>query len=154
MRRRLLAVGLALGSMFVVALMLAMLVLGPLLGAGRAGARALALDELYGSLWEWLGIPVAFVVLVALVVVILHAAAHVHKSWRSHVIAAALAGLGWLLSSLAFRAYLAIFGGNPVFGVLGGALVVLLWLYLLSLALMLAAEVNAVLDAERPPRNG
>ncbi len=34
---------------------------------------------------------------------------------------------------------------NPVFGVLGGALVVLVWLYLLSAALLFGAELNAVL---------
>jgi membrane protein len=146
-RRRLLAIGLAVGSMLVMALMLAMLVLGPLLGAGRAATRALGVDELYWRLWAWLGIPMAFAVLVAWAVVILHVAPHPHRSWRSHVAAAAVAGGGWLLVSLAFRAYLAVFGGNPVFGVLGGALVVLLWFYLLSLALILAAEVNAVLDS-------
>ncbi|MDQ4131697.1 MAG: YihY/virulence factor BrkB family protein [Actinomycetota bacterium] len=149
-QRRLLAIGLAVGSMFVISLMLAMLVLGPLLGAGRAAARAVGVDELYGKAWQWLGIPVAFLVLVGWAVVILHAAAHAHRGWRSHLVAGAVVGGGWLLGSLAFRAYLAVFGGNPVFGVLGGALVVLLWLYVLSLALLLGAEVNAVLDSPEP----
>ena len=49
------------------------------------------------------------------------------------------------------RSYLAVLGGNPVFGILGGALVILLWFYLLSLALMLGAEVNAMLA---PPDDG
>jgi len=44
--------------------------------------------------------------------------------------------------------YLGVFGGNPIFGILSGALVVLVWMYLLSLALLLGAELNAVL-AER-----
>lgn len=150
-RRRLLALGLAVGSMVVVSLMLAMLVLGPLFGAGRAAAGALGIDELYGTVWEWLGIPVAFVVLVGWAVAILHAAPHAHRGWSSHLVGGGIAGTGWLLGSLALRSYLAVLGGNPVFGVLGGALVVLLWFYLLSLALMLGAEVDAVLD---PPGDG
>lgn len=150
MQRRLRAIGLAVGSMVVIALMLAMLVLGPLLGAGRAVARVVGADALYGRLWQWLGIPVAFLVLIGWAVLILHAAAHAHHGWRSHLLAGAVVGGGWLLGSLAFRAYLAVFGGNPVFGVLGGALVVLLWLYVLSLALLLGAEVNAVLDSPEP----
>ena len=44
--------------------------------------------------------------------------------------------------------YLGVFGENPIFGILSGALVVLVWMYLLSLALLLGAELNAVL-AER-----
>jgi membrane protein len=146
LRRRLLALALAVGSMFVMALTLAMLVLGPLLGAGRAAAEALGVAELYGRLWEWMGIPVALAILMGWAVVILHAAPHDHQGWRHHVVGAAVAGTGWLVGSLGFRAYLAVFGGNAVFGVLGGALVVLLWLYVLSLALMAGAEVNAVLD--------
>ncbi len=148
LKRRLLALGLALGSMFLVALMLAMLVLGPLLGAGRGIARALGLDDLYGVVWQWAGIPVAFIVLVGWAVVILHVAPHAHRCWRSHLASGTIVASGWLLGSLAFRAYLTVFGGNPVFGVLGGALLILLWLYLLSLALMMGAEVNAVLDGE------
>ncbi len=160
LQRRLLALGLAVGGMVVVALMLVMLVLGPLLGAGRAAARPLGLDELYGAVWQWVGIPVAFVVLVGWAVVILHVAPHAHASWRSHLVSGGVVGIGWVLGSLAVRTYLAVFGGNPVFGVLGGALVILLWLYLLSLALILGAEVNAVLDVpdegagRRRHRNG
>jgi uncharacterized BrkB/YihY/UPF0761 family membrane protein len=63
----------------------------------------------------------------------------------------ALTGALWLIVSGAFRLYLHLFGGNPVFGVLGGARVVLLWLYLLSLGLLIGAELNAVL-AERRAR--
>ena len=146
-RRRLLALGLAVGSMLVVSLTLAMLVLGPLFGAGRAAAAALGVDDMYGRVWEWLGIPVASAVLVGWAVVILHAAPHSHRSWRPHLLAGASVGAGWLVGSLALRSYLAVLGGNAVFGILGGALVVLLWFYLLSLALMLGAEVNAVLDS-------
>lgn len=147
LQRRLLAVGLALGSMLVVSVMLAMLVLGPLLGAGRAVARLVGQEEVYGSVWNWVGLPVAFAVLMVWAVVILHAAPHAHRSWRPHLVAAAVTGVGWLLGSLGVRAYLVFFGGNPVFGVLGGALLVLLWLYVLSLALMAGAEVNAVLQS-------
>lgn len=42
-----------------------------------------------------------------------------------------------------------------MFAVLGGALVVLLWLYMLSLALLIGAELNAVLgESSGTPRTG
>ncbi len=146
-RRVLVALGLAVGTMLVVALMLVMLVLGPLLGAGRAAAGAVGLGDVYVELWRWLGMPVAFIVLVGWALLILHAAPHVHRTWRSHIVAGAFVGAAWILGSLGLRAYLAVFGGNPVFGVLGGALVILLWLYLLALALMFGAELDVVLHA-------
>ncbi len=58
----------------------------------------------------------------------------------------------WLAVSVAFRLYLHFVGGNEVFRVLGGALVVVLWLYMLSLALLVGAELNAVLARGRAPQ--
>ncbi len=144
-RRRLVALALALGSLVVMALVLTMLVLGPLLGRGRDLAGSLGAGELYVTLWEWLRIPVAFLVLVGWAGVVLHAAPHQHTGWRREAVGPVVTGVLWLVVSLAFRLYLALFGGNEVFGVLGGALVILLWLYLLSLALLIGGEVNAVL---------
>lgn len=148
LRRRLVAVGLAAASMLLVILILAALVLGPLFGAGRVLAGWVGVDAAYGALWGWLGIPLAFVALLAWAAVVFHSVPHPHVGWRPHVAGAALTGVLWLLVSFGFRLYLQFFGGNPVFGVLGGALVVLLWLYMLSLSLLIGAELNAVL-AER-----
>lgn len=43
--------------------------------------------------------------------------------------------------SFAFRLYLEVASGtNPVFGVLGGAMILLIWLYLLSTGLLVGAS--------------
>ncbi|MDP9070279.1 MAG: YihY/virulence factor BrkB family protein [Actinomycetota bacterium] len=148
LRRAVVALALVLCTLVATAVMLAMVVLGPLLGQGRALARSWGVDELYVTLWEWLRLPVAFLVLLGWATLVLHAAPHVHRGWRHDAAGALLTGVLSLAVSLAFRLYLALFGGNPVFGVLGGALVVLAWLYLLSATLLFGAELNAVL-AER-----
>ena len=148
LRRRIVALGLAGASVMLVVLTLAALVLGPLFGAGRVVARWIGVDAVYGAVWQWLGIPLAFVALLAWAAVVFHSVPHRHVGWRQHIAGAALTGVLWLLVSFGFRLYLQLFGGNPVFGVLGGALAVLLWLYMLSLALLIGAELNAVL-AER-----
>ena len=159
-RTRLLAVGLALASMVLIVVTLTALVVGPLFGAGRHVARWLGAGEVYGAVWEWAGVPVAFVALLVWAAAVFHSVPHHHVGWRQHVGGAALTGTLWLVVSAGFRLYLQLFGGNPVFGILGGALVVLVWLYLLSLALLLGAELNAVLvgrakntadDSELPP---
>lgn len=145
LRRRIVAVGLAAASMLLLVLTLAALVLGPLFGAGRAVADWLGVDAVYGAVWTWLGIPLAFLALLAWAAVVFHSVPHRHVGWRPHIAGAACTGVLWLFVSFGFRLYLQLFGGNPVFGVLGGALVVLLWLYMLSLALLIGAELNAVL---------
>lgn len=149
LRTRALALGLAAGGVLVITLMLAMLVLGPFLGIGHRLSRTVGLDELYATLWRWLGLPAVFVVLVGWAAVVLHAAPHRHLGWRHDLVGAGATGLLWLAVSLAFRLYLELFGGNQVFGVLGGALVVLLWLYVLSLALLVGGQLNAVLAERR-----
>lgn len=152
-RIRLVAVGLALASMLLIVVTLTALVVGPLFGAGEAVARWVGLKDAYGAVWEWLGIPFAFLALLAWAAVVFHSVPHHHIGWRQHVGGAALTGVLWLVVSAGFRLYLLLFGGNPVFGVLGGALVMLLWMYLLSLALLIGAELNAVL-AERSGAGG
>jgi len=147
-RTRFVAVGLAVASMLLVVVTLTALVLGPLFGAGRNVAQWMGLDDVYGAVWDWAGVPVASVALLAWAAVVFHSVPHRHVGWRQHVGGAALTGTLWLLASCGLRVYLELFGGNPVFGILGGALVVLVWLYLLSIGLLVGAESNAVL-AER-----
>ena len=134
--------------MLLLVLTLAAIVLGPLFGAGRAVAGWLGVGAAYGAVWTWLGIPLAFFALLAWAALVFHSVPHRHVGWHPHIAGAACTGVLWLFVSFGFRLYLQWFGGNPVFGVLGGALVVLLWLYMLSLALLIGAELNAVL-AER-----
>ena len=56
-----------------------------------------------------------------------------------------LTGVLWLLFSGGLRLYLDVAGSvNQVLGVIGGILTVLLWLYLLCLALLVGGEVNSL----------
>ena len=150
LRRRAVAVGLALGSTLLVVLILVMVVLGPLFGLGRGLAGAIGLEDVYRTLWNWLALPVAFVTLLMWSALVFHAVPHRHAGWRHHFAGAALTGVLWLAVSVGFRLYLHFVGGNEVFRVLGGALVVVLWLYMLSVALLIGAELNAVVARGRP----
>jgi membrane protein len=148
LKTRLVAVGLALASMLLIVITLTALVVGPLFGVGRTIAQWVGAADIYGVVWQWAGVPVAFVALLVWAAAVFHAVPHRHVGWGQHVGGAALTGVLWLLVSGGLRVYLGVFGGNPIFGILSGALVVLVWMYLLSLALLLGAELNAVL-AER-----
>ena len=57
----------------------------------------------------------------------------------------------WLAASVGFNVYLEFaLASSPVFGALGGGLIVMTWLYLLCFGLLVGAELNAVLHG--PPR--
>ncbi|WP_049899557.1 YihY/virulence factor BrkB family protein [Halococcus agarilyticus] len=69
-----------------------------------------------------------------------------------------LAALGWTVTEFAFQLYVAYAGQYAAYGVIGGVLLVLLWLYYSGLVLLLGAVVNVVLagrsgflDDERAP---
>lgn len=147
------AVVLALGSVLVAVVMLATLVLGPLLGGGQEVADAIGLGDAFAFFWELLRAPFAFVVLVLWATALYRLAPDHRTAWRRHLPGALLASTLWLLVSLGFRLYLRVAAnGNEIFGVLGGTLTLLVWLYALGVGLILGGELNSVLIRRREAR--
>lgn len=143
---RLTALGLALGSAVVGSLILAMLVVGPLLGTGQDVADAIGAGQAFATFWDWVRWPTVVVLIVLWAATVFHLAPNHRTPWRSDVPGAVLTALLWALASLGFRAYL-VFAAqtNEVLGALGGTLIMLIWLYLMSLGLLLGGEFNALL---------
>ena len=57
----------------------------------------------------------------------------------------------WLLVSLATKVYVANFTDyNAAYGSVGGVMVVLLWMYVSSIAILVAAELNAEIEHASP----
>jgi membrane protein len=152
-RQRLVAAVLSLGSVAVGALMLAAFVAGPLLGGGQALAEVLGLGDTFASAWAIVRWPIAFglVVLWAAAVYLLGPNRKSHLS--QELPGAVLTALFGLAASAALNVYLRLVAAaNPVLGSLGGGMILLLWLYLLSLGLLIGGELNAVLrDRRRKP---
>ncbi|MBW3556257.1 MAG: YihY/virulence factor BrkB family protein [Actinobacteria bacterium] len=137
---------LALSTLLVAVTILVMFVVGPLFGGGQAVAGAVGLGEVFSTLWRWGRIPFGFVVLVLWAATMFHLAPHRRSSFRSDLPGALVTGVLCLLFSAGLRLYAQFAGGvNQVLGVIGGVLTVLLWMYLLSLALLIGGELNGVL---------
>jgi membrane protein len=150
LRTRLLALGLALGSIVAGAVMLTVIVIGPLFGTGEQIAAEVGLGDQFAVAWNVFRLPVAFVLLVAWAAAVFHLAPAHHTAWRDDLPGAVVTGVLWVLFSAGLRLYVEIAEqGNAVFGALGGVLIVLLWFWLLSLAVMIGGEVNHVLLARR-----
>jgi membrane protein len=137
---------LAIGSVVMATVMLTLLVLGPVLGGGSQVAGAIGLGDAFATFWDILRAPFAFVALILWAATIYQRGPDHDTAWRVHLPGALLAATMWLAVSLGFRLYLRVAGqGNEVFGVLGGALTLLVWLYLIGIGLLLGGELNAIL---------
>ena len=138
-------------SLIVAALVAVMIVVGPLLGGGEELAERFGAGTLFTTVWDWFRWPVVFVVVVCWAASVYHFAPRRRTPWRSDLPGAVVSTVWWLAVSLGFRVYLdaASSGMNAVFGLLGGALILLVWLYLLAMGLLVGAEINSVLNNRR-----
>ena len=147
LRQRL--VGLVMVAVGVAAFVLVfgLLVLGPKL-SGWVGSLVGAEGAVR---WAWLlgEWPILLVGLLVAFGAVLYLGPNVeHPRWSFLSVGAGLAVGLWLLASGGFAIYLAFFGSyNKTWGSLAAVIIMLTWLWLSSLALLFAAEVDA--EAER-----
>jgi membrane protein len=135
---------LTLGAIVVVVVALALIAVFPGfiddLGLGQAGALA-------ASIARW--VVLALVVLTALAVVYRYAPDRANPRWRWVSWGAVVALVVWLLGSVGFSWYVDNFGKyNQTYGALASVIVLLLWLFLSSFAVLLGAELDAEIERQ------
>ena len=150
LRQRMVAGLLSIGSVVAAAFLLVVVVAGPVLGGARAIADAVGLSRPFGEIWAVLRWPIAFGFVVLWAAAIYHfgpnRTSRLSEELPGAIVTAAF-GLG---ASGGLNIYLRLAGAaNPVLGSLGGGLILLIWLYLLSLGLLIGGELNAVLTERR-----
>jgi membrane protein len=135
---------LTLGAIVVVVVALALIAVFPGvvddLGLGQAG-------ELAASIVRW--VVLALVVLTALAVLYRYAPDRANPRWRWVSWGAVVALVVWLLGSVGFSWYVDSFGKyNQTYGALAAVIVLLLWLFLSSFAVLLGAELDAEIERQ------
>ena len=149
-RRRWLGLVLGMGSVLTGALAVTLLVLGPVFGSGIDPLVEVGLDDTYSVLWRVLRWPVAFGALVMWATTMQHLAPPERHRWRQDIPGGLLTALLWLAASAGLNVYLTyIVTASPLLGALGGGLILMSWFYLLCVALLAGATLNAVLAARR-----
>lgn len=143
---------LAIATIIVGSLTLAGLVIGPLLGREDFVGDGFAGDTLT-FLWIWLRYPVAVAIIIAWAATIFHVAPNRRARWRYELPGATFTAGFALLATLAFSVYLRTLSSssNAIFGVIGTAITLQLWLFLLAIGLVLGAEVNAAFALRSGP---
>lgn len=137
-------------------LALGVVIVGAVLLVGNAvallaGPELLSLLGL-GDFWGVLRWPVAMVLLVAMTwLVYLVLPDRRQRGSAGPTLIGAVVGTGlWILATWGFRVYVADFGSyDQTYGFVGGIIVLLLWLYLTSLAILFGGEVAATLEQHR-----
>ena len=152
-RRRLLGLGLGLVTVVIVVLALTLVVVGPLLGRGEEVADLVGLGTAFVVVWNVLRLPVLFVVVTLWLLLVFHHAPNRRTRWLESLPGAVATSTLWLVATAGFHLYLRVAGErNPVLGAFGGGAVVMIWVFLLSVALLLGGELNAVLAERRSGR--
>ncbi len=144
---RLVGFGLTVATVTMASLVMLMAVVGPLFGVGGGIADRLGAGNGFVVAWDLARWPLVAVVLVVWSATVYHVAPSHRTPWRSELAGACIATVWWVVVSLGFNRYLAAAssGSNAVFGLLGGALSVMFWLYLMAMGLLVGAEINSLL---------
>ena len=138
------------------------LVLGGALVALLAGFVAVAAPALaarLGTPWtalvRWLRVPVVTLLMMILWATIYSVLPDARQKSKFITPGAVTGVLVWLSASLGFSFYLSHFSTlGFTYGALGGIIVLLLYMWICSLALMLGAELNAVLTRRSSEESG
>ncbi len=139
------------GGVVVVALVL--LAAGQLLGQRASSSGVPSWFWVLAGFARW---PLLLLVLMAEAAIVLRVAPNIKLPWGWVSPGTVLFAVGWLASSAIFVAYVSWAGGYAAtYGALGGVVVLLLWLQLSALALLLGAEMTAMMhgcneEAEDP----
>ncbi|MGH9321375.1 MAG: YihY/virulence factor BrkB family protein [Vicinamibacteria bacterium] len=135
------------------AISLAAMVAGLALFVGAAAAilAGPSMIELSGipPIWHVLRWPIAFLLVTALIWLIYYLLPnHEESPSPKWTLVGALCGAGlWTLATLGLRLYVSNFGSySKTYGVIGGIMVLLLWLYFSAFSVLLGGEVAATLE--------
>jgi membrane protein len=141
-QRRLLALGLTAGfSLFIVTALL-LLVFGPEIAAGVA--QVVGLGPAFTVAWSVLRWPLAVGLALIGVGFVYAVAPAGGPRWRGVTPGTVVAVASWLGATAGLRVYVGrIADYNATYGSIGGAILLLLWLYLTGLVLLVGAEVDA-----------
>lgn len=147
-RRRLLAVGIMVAGLVVLAAYLPLLAFGPRLGDVLADRYGLGAALSVG--WQVLYWPIAIGIGVGALASFYHVAPNWRTPWRRDIPGAVLAAVVWILAALALRVYVQTSVLDGGLGPLAVPIALLLWIYVTAIAVLLGAELNAEIERMWP----
>lgn len=151
-KRQLLAIGLTFATGLGIILAIALFLVGGQIGT--LVADAIGLGSTWATVWNIARFPLILVILIVALAVLYWAGPNstIPLRWLSP--GAVFAVVGWVVITLFVNIYFQYAGGYAEsYGVLGGVLAFIFYLYLMSLVLLIGGELNAHL-ARMAPQEG
>lgn len=108
---------------------------GGFLGLGHTGRRV----------WTVMQFPLAFAFLVALGFIIYYFLPNVKQDWKKVLVASTVMTILWVVATLVFRMYIQYFPPNPTYGIIGGVIILLTWMYYSMFVVLAGGELAAEL---------
>lgn len=147
-KRRLLAMLLTVALALFVVIALTLILVGPAMVSRLAGW--LGFGSAVAFLWALVRWPASLFCVVLSVDLVYHFAPNRRGRWVWITPGSMLATILWIVGSLAFRVYVSHFGTyTATYGAIGGAIVTMLWFYVSSIAILIGAELNGVIEAAK-----
>lgn len=110
-------------------------------------ASQFGLGGAFAAAWKILQWPVILLLIATGIGLINYFAPDAEQDWEWITPGALLATVLWLVASLGFKLYVANFADyNATYGSIGGVIVLLLWFYISSLAILVGMELNAEIE--------
>lgn len=148
-RRKATALGLTIALAVFIVLSFTLVVAGPTLA--EKVADWFHLGAAFEWTWKIAQWPVVFGLVSLAIALVYYFAPDARQDWIWITPGSIFATALWLLVSLGFRFYVTNFGSyNATYGTIGGVIVLLLWLYMSSLAVLAGAELNAEIEHASP----
>jgi membrane protein len=139
------AIGLTLLFSAFILTALVLMVFGPKIGETVAGW--VGLGSVFTLVWNVVSIPIVILLVSIGTALVYYLAASVDQKFRWVTPGSLLAVVLWLIMSAGLRWYVTYFANyNATYGSLGGAILLMLWLYLSGVTLLVGAEVNAEIE--------
>jgi membrane protein len=105
----------------------------------------LGLDHTGRLVWKIIQFPLAFAFIVALGFIIYYVLPNAKQDWRKVLGASTVMSLLWVVATLVFRLYVQYFPPNPAYGIIGGVIMLLMWMYYSMFVVLAGGELAAEL---------
>lgn len=107
-------------------------------------SRQVGLGSTFVTLWTWLRIPVAVILLVVILAIVYDLFPNLDQPFRLITPGAVLAVIVWIAASLGFSFYVSNFSSySATYGSIAAVIIILLYFFISAAVVLFGAEVNA-----------
>ncbi|MDP9202039.1 MAG: YihY/virulence factor BrkB family protein [Gemmatimonadota bacterium] len=142
-KKRLLALAVLAGWVVIITLVTAVLLAGD--NIVSFARTQLGMGSAAVNVWAIIQFPLAIVLLVAFFYLMYWLLPYVKQDKRQILVGSVVAALLFVAATLAFRLYVHHFPPNKTYGTIGAVMVILTWMYAVSVVILVGGELNSEL---------